>query len=510
MATLRINNILASSFSDYLIFSHIPNIVTVESTGVITYQKMELDYSGLYVNPNIQHYFRIGDFTVYSTNVFNENDNRTFYIGGSNDSTIHNLIKVLRNIPQIDMNYNFNINENTESFTITSKNEKLLGTMQVSNNMGIGIDRNVPGANTDQLVGRKETKVFVELYYNPNNAKINQSATNVDNLSLLTTLEKTYYKNSVSFDITPVISTIAEYGVGKEIYIKTYAIVDGNYASVGEISKVYITKGYESNVINRYLPIINYEMDNSVRLLTTNRDMYLDDANNADTNASKIWLYSPYSVYASIISSEVTAFNITIIYYNSDGSIITSTAHNNRYDGNIQSLYNNTGRNFINFDATNFKKASYIIVKHNNGTEDPSFYMRFDVIHPPYNVEKHLRVYWYNEIGGISQTDFVGELITTDKASSTTYKENNLNYYNSNRKGEIIYSNDTEKTYSITSHIVSKNDLETYRSLLNSYNVWDLNPYGNTKRTIIITNMTFEKQGEDAYVVHLEFKYGKN
>ena len=69
----------------------------------------------------------------------------------------------------------------------------------------------------------------------------------------VTTLEKNYYGSEAAFNLSPVLTTFAEYGNSLPYSLKVSSIVNGTYSLLGTIDTNYISIGYMVNQGAKYL-----------------------------------------------------------------------------------------------------------------------------------------------------------------------------------------------------------------------------------------------------------------
>ena len=186
--------------SNLITFTDIPNILKVEDDGGGTYASITFEFENdlsEYTTNNGQWYISLWGETV--TNVLNPDDaiNRNFFVSSSNQSTAASLCRALRNCPTVATN--FNVINNGNEVVLTAK---AIGTL--FSNSSDFLKYNiwqpllwvtlVDGSANSNLYG---AKIDVDVYHGT---------------EYITTLEKNYYGSDVAYNISPVLSTFAEYG----------------------------------------------------------------------------------------------------------------------------------------------------------------------------------------------------------------------------------------------------------------------------------------------------------
>ena len=226
--------------SNLVTFTDIPNILKVEDYDWGTYATFTMTFAGdlsASVTGDGQYHITFMNESIRNvitpSNAFNKN----FYISNSNISLAASVARAIRNCPTIAANFNIQNNENTVTLTA-----RAIG--QVWSNMGSGYyETNIPAANlaitgvdgsaSSDLHG---SKIDVDVYTEDENGT-----------KYVTTLEKNFYNGEAAFNLSPVLTSFAEYGRYNPYTLKVSTISDGNYSLLGNVDTNYISVGYMCN-----------------------------------------------------------------------------------------------------------------------------------------------------------------------------------------------------------------------------------------------------------------------
>jgi len=441
MAEIYYNNV--SSPSNMLTFTDIPNILKVEEYISGTRAEFNFTFNGnlrSQVTADTQFYVTFLGETV--SNVMNPDDakNKRFFISENESGTAMSFARALRNCSSIAAD--FHVIHSGSTVTLLAKT---IG--QKWSNMSNYIQRNIPTTylSTNGTDGNASSEYFggkidVDIY--------SGDTWDNNNDNYVTTLEKNYYGDSCSFNVSPVLATLSEYGKTNPYKLSlSLLMANGNWRHIGDVSG-NTTVGYLANQSDRFL------YASGLQLLINNK---------RGVNGSILYTYFnelPYSILCGIdtggwtitVSCKDSAFNE--IYRDSfSGRRVTS---NVLIDGKIiipQGILNN---------------AYYVDVTA--GVNDA---VRFNVIKPLKATEYAQRIEWRNEYGGISFFDFTGARSETDSVDIETYEKNIFDYYETNAfERKKIYSNDYKKTVKLTSHLMEEDGKWIFNSLMKSKKVW--------------------------------------
>lgn len=438
-------NILFNSESDaqgLVTLTENPNIIKIEDEAEGTFARITMLFTNNLastVTGDGQYYITLFGETITSTNNPQNNNNKRFYISPDTASTAMNVARALRSLPNLSVQFKIIHNQNYATTVLLSA--RSIGSKwsdfanEVTTNIGISYLQisNIAGTATNELY----------------NAKINldifNGSENVANY--LTTLEKNFYGNSCSFDISPVLATFSEYGESKPFHINLSAIgSEGNYIDLGEVSGNTVN-GYVAN----YSDFYKREEDGIQWMLN-------------DTNC-ELYTYSNYMEYSLLIPSDTYNWQTTVRIKNSAGVTIYSAQTTNTFthaDGNL--LFDKS----LSLPQADFSSGFTIDITEDNDTKT------FKIIKPLNATEGNNRVYWRNEYGGVSFFDFTGEETESNNMENETYESSILDFYDVLGMYEVkkIYNNSAAKTVTVKSHLISKAGARYINSLMKSKKVW--------------------------------------
>lgn len=430
-----------SSPSNILTFTEVPNILKLEEniTGVKT--NITLDFEGNLrqsVTADSQYYITILGETITNVMDASKANNKRFYISGDEDGTAMSVCRALRNCGGLSAD--FNIIHSGPSVYLTAKT--IGAKLQ---NIQNAIQRNIP---SDKLtVSAQDGNAYSVFFESKIDVDIYSGSTS-DNINYVTTLEKNWYGNECAFDVSPVLATISEYGETRPYTLNINLIrKDGEWQWLGNVSG-NTTIGYHANQSDRYMYAQGVQM-----LLNKNRG--IDGIMTLYTYNNVI----PYSVlcgdnigsWTTTISVKDSAFNEIYTY--------SSTSSRTSSDMIIDT--------YATIPQTAMTNGYYVDLTVGAQTT------RFNIIKPLKATEYYQRIQWRNEYGGISFFDFTGARSESDNVDIETYEKNIFDYYTTQEfEKKRIYSNDYNKSVSLTSHLMEEDGKWIFNSLMMSKKIW--------------------------------------
>lgn len=433
--------------TNLITFSDIPNILKVEDTGggtkAVLYILIYNNLSAI-VTGDSQFYMTFFDDTITNVTTPENAVNKNFFISNNNASTVASIAKAFRNCPTISTNFTI---ENTTydgeaavKFTARENGSIFTGSMFYSNIPNgtnpdyihtIGTD----GSSNSELAG---AMIDVDIY---NDGKY------------VTTLEKNFYGSEAAFNISPVLTTFAEYGATQPYTMRISSIKNGDWSLLGSIGKNYISIGYMVNQGNKFL---------------FGSDMIAQN-NGRGENGGILYVYEPSIPLSFYVGESTNRLTITVDYLDSAFNSITSATYtwinpdltrNNR-------LFDYTVPLSINGSISAFNQSFYVDVTVG------SVKRRFNVIKPLKATEYSQRILWRNSYGGISFFDFTGQRSETRDVQISTYEKNIFNYYDDPlNELEKVYNNEVKYTVTLKSHLFANDGKYIFNDLLQSANVW--------------------------------------
>ena len=429
MATLKLNN--TPSPLSMVTFTDVPNILTISEYVAGTNATFYFTfYSGLQATVTADSQYHVTFLGESVSNVMSPKyaKNKRFYIADTPQSTAMSFCRALRNCSGIAAE--FNIIHSGSTVQLIAKE---IGS-KWGNNRGY-LDRNIPnqylyttGTDGAAYSNLWNSKIDVDVY------KGSKESGNY-----VTTLEKNWYGDSTSFDVSPVLTTFSDYGKVEPYTLSVTAIQDnGEYVTIGDVSGNSAV-GYECNQSDRYKYIGSPQI-----LLNKNRDMIR-------------YIYKPVIDFSVLSSSSnwtvmLTCFDsaMNVVY----GMSVTQTSQTPLSDHSIT------------IPQSAFTDSYYITLSFSGQV------YRWNVIKPLKATEYSQRVKWRNEYGGIEFFDFTGQRSEQDTVSIDTYEKNIFDYYDSYFERKKIYNNKYEKSVTISSHLMEEKGKYVFNSMMNSKRLW--------------------------------------
>lgn len=457
-----------SSAQKLITFTDVPNILKLSEnmTGFIgTFSLIFQNNLQQTVTGDGQYYITFLDETV--TNVMNprEAKGKRFYISSDPNSTAASLAMAMRCCPSLIALFNVAYGDDEVELQ-----GKTIGTKW--SNVANYFDTNIPATYmyTTQYDGTASpedvymSKVLVDV---------------VADGKYLTTLEKYFYGNDCSFDVSPVLSTFTEFGKTKPYQfvigtIAQYGNNAGKYTQRGTVSG-YTGYGYLANQSDKFKYSVSAEV-----ALNKNREQVR-------------YVYGQKIPYSLIGFSGVT---VSYTVYDNAFSALASSTSSIVASGVTDCEYTIPNGVYTN--------ASYVDISLGNTT------WRFKVIKPLKATEYYQRIMWRNEYGGIEFFDFTGARSESDSVDVETYEKNIFDFY-SNSEFELkkIYSNDYKKTVKLTSHLLEADGRWFANSLMRSKKVWTV--INGKTHYIIPKSIDVQEDGtyNNIYTVTLNYEYSQ-
>ena len=439
------------------------------------------------VSAESQYYFTIFGETITNTMSPSLATNKKFYIAEDESDTAISIARALRNCSSLSAQYLIS----TGTTTITGDTVIIISKTIGYKNFANSIDRNIP--STYLLVGTVSNGSADESDGNYFNSKIDVEIyegadENVDNY--VTTLEKNFYNNESSFDVTPVIATMVE-PTRENQAIKPYKMkvnklaTDGSYDNLG-IVNAYVTYGYLANQSQKYLPLENITVLSNSKI--TDR-------------GGLLYIYDKYVDFSVLLSDTTTDFTVKIAYLDNAMNRIGLVRF-------IPIIVPQVAiRDFhYELDSDLFAQSTYIEVYVNSQTPQ----LRYQVIKPLKATENFTRIYFRNEYGGLSFVEMTGQHTESDSIDTETYEKNIFDFYESEAfERKKVYSKKVEKTVKLKTHIMEKQGIYIFNSLARSKKVWVV--VNGKTHDIIIRNVEVneDQSYNDLFTATVTYSYSE-
>lgn len=479
--TLKYNNIPSTSATSFVTLTDIPNLVEIDnSADGFSLASLEITISGSWSTAShVDPWFiTINGETITGVDDFSNAINKNFFISTANTSTAASMAKAIRNCPSLAASFTVRSYENKVELLARNKGAF---TWSTTTNATAYTSFNVTnGTVADELIGGT---VEVSVLDNSSN--------------FITSLEKSYYESGMMFDVTPILTTIAERGKTVPYKLEVSATKnDGTYTLLGSITGNSISQGYMVNQGFRYIPLDTLPYNWMIAQNVSR------GSSKGDRNNTLLYVYGD-TIPVSWYHKTLTSLSVDVMYMSSahatehtETKTISDTA--NGWLHNAEVLLNSTYK----------RDAYYIALKFYNG-EDTYGYLVYNVIKPLKATEYYQRIYWRNSYGGVSFVDMTGSKSETRDVETTTFKKNVYDFYTQDRnEKDMIYENEVKYAVTLKSHIIEQDGVYVFNDLIQSPEVWtEINgeEYG-----IILDSVNVEEDNRNnLFTATIKYKYSQ-
>lgn len=478
MANITYNN---TNLSNLVTFTDVPNILKVTWNNSGNKQIVSLIFNGnLYSVPQPSEgywYIQIFGETITSVDDYANAINKNFYVSPLNNSTAASVARALRNCPTIVANY-----------TIAHEGNEVELVAREIGAFDTPIQTNISTTYMTRTIAQGSLSTG-----SLNGCKIDVDV--IGNGAYITTLEKNGYNGEAAFDMSPVLTTLAERGKTVPYWFLVSTInKSGEYSELARTSTNYITQGYMVNQGQKYLPIGSS---------ATNAQNYSRGADRSGlgiVNNTILYVYGnsiPYSFYTTATNG--TEY-IDVHYRNSAFEEVGSSDFNYAIQGGNR-LQNAT----VPLSSTFMGDAFYVDVENEQTNE----VIRYNVIKPIKATEYYQRILWRNSYGGVSFFDFTGQKTETRDLEVATYQKSIFDYYTDTRNElEKVYNNEVKYQVTLKSHLIENDGKYIFNDLLQSPEVWT--EVNGEEYAIIIDSISVdETDRNNIYEATVKFHYSQ-
>lgn len=412
--------------------TNVPNILTIQSSSVTGNNSvLKITINDLTkIDPNNTYYITINGLTITSGNVGNN-----FYISNSNTganqiAVAHSIAKSLRSVGLT----NYEIYQQIENGILT--NVVIVEAREVGELYEITFDSNLGAA------------ILYDNYVGTTSDEFAGGRINIDVYSgsdYITTLEKSYYKEKIDFNVSDVLKSISRYDFLVPYTLFIYSQIGNQVTSLVRVSAT---------------SAIGYMVNQGEKFLNT-YPMFAQNVSRGTSSPSKMVLYTYLSTIPVTIYSNDVVETVNITYYDSSLQQIGTGFSN-------VNIYNGIGQSDIALNSNLFNSAYYVDLSLENGQ-----IIRYNVIKPVDANSRCQRVYYHNSYGGVSFFDFTGQITENHKVDNDTYTKNIYDYYRDTSLEQIkIYDKETTINVTMKSHLMERSAVWQFNDLLGSYDVW--------------------------------------
>lgn len=450
----------------YIALTDIPNIITVEDLddNGAQYAALTISCTTTSIANQNDGRFVIELFGESITSVKNyENSiNNNFWISSTdNVSTAASIARALRNCQSLVANF---IIENYSN-VVRLTGRRLFET-DFQSNFHI---TDTEGQYTQQQLWNNFFDFVSSDGQDPStltNAKLTVDIYSGSNFNYVTTLEKICPEKSVSFNVSPAITTIAEYGrtnlwsyrVAYTTYLGKYQALNTNEDNLNYVSIGYmVNQGYGRGL---------HQIESDTAMIAQNVDR--GSSNPSFTNHTLLYTYGS-TIPLSFYRGNNGGGSIVITYRDSAYQFIgsaTTTWHSTDSSNKLKEF----DYNLVTSQETSnwFNKAFYIDI------DEGSFNIRYNVIKPLKAAEDYTRIYFRNSYGGKSFIDLTGKKTETRDLETKTYQKDIYDYQDTSAPNvlDVIYDNQVKYNVTQKSHLFEGDGRWIYNDLLQSSKVW--------------------------------------
>ena len=483
------NNLSTSDATNLITFTDIPNILKVEDNDGGTYANLTLTFQGnlsSQVSKDGQFYITFLGETITSVKKVEDSVNKNFYISSVNNVTAAYVARAFRNCPTIAAN--FRVEHNGATVKLIAR---AVGT--VWGNASDVFQRNIP--ETYLTASVTDGSAYAELY----GARVNVEVYSGESFDdYITTLEKNYYGSECAFDLSPVLTTLAERGKTVPYSLKMASLKGDTYNVIANLEYNYITQGYMVNQGDKYIAL------NAVNGVIVAQN-YKRGTEKSSANNTILYVYGT-TIPLSVYKHNTLGMTVYVDYVDSDNAVLETVS----YSYNMQ--YPSTPLWNFNIDLApnlglkeRFKQSTYIDIRVGGMST-----IRYNVIKPLKATEYYQRIYWRNSYGGISFFDFTGAKTETRDLDVETYQKSIYDYYTDERN-ELDKIYDNKITYNVTlkSHLFENDGKYVFNDLMQSPEVWtEIN--GENYAIIIKSVSVDETDRNNVYEATVKYTYSMN
>lgn len=412
--------------------TNVPNILTIQSSSVTGNNSvLKITINDLTkIDPNNTYYITINGLTITSGNVGNN-----FYISNSNTganqiAVAYSIAKSLRSVGLTNYEIYQEISQGilTNVVIVEAREVGELYEITFDSNLGAAIlYDNYVGTTSDEFAGGR---INIDVY---------------SGSDYITTLEKSYYKEKIDFNVSDILRSISRYDYLTPYTLFIYSQIGNQVTNLGRVSAT---------------SAIGYMVNQGEKFLNT-YPMFAQNVSRGTSSPSKMVLYTYLSTIPVTIYSDDVVETVNITYYDSSLQQIGTGFSN-------VNIYNGIGQSDIALNSNLFNSAYYVDLSLENGQ-----IIRYNVIKPVDANSRCQRVYYHNSYGGVSFFDFTGQITENHKVDNDTYTKNIYDYYRETTLEQIkIYDKETTINVTMKSHLMERSAVWQFNDLLGSYDVW--------------------------------------
>lgn len=498
---LTLNNLTYTK--DIICLTDVPNLITYTGSSTVnTKAKYNIIINQLSnVDPDATYYIYFGDYKIKSVPELSMAGGTNFWLPpvDSYDNQLaccNSIVKALRNVPYIVANFNVWLSDNHDGSMandvyIEAKKPGNMFNVNISSELSqIGdntFTRIVNGSSNDEMTG-KDNRITVDVYKFNERTRIGDDP-DPTKREFITSLEKSYAGKPVTFNVSPVLSTLVSEGNIEQYCFTVYAFSDGQLRFSHITEPCYIVNGYQ---VNQSQPFVG-TFTNRFFAQSVSRG---DETDNY--NRSTLYTYEPNIQFSLYTTEDVNSTEVTINYMDSS----VNAAHTQTVILPVTDITNSLNHYQIQLNDTWFRESTYIdVVIPDVGT------VRYNVIKPINGTDARdaERICWYNEYGGISFMDFTGERTEQRKENIEYYSKQITGFYTDEGvENKMVYDKNMDITVKHKTHKIGSDAKWLLFSLQKSSVAWI---YKNGVKYYITVDDLEIKEANVSHVFTAEVSY---
>lgn len=460
-----------TSNKDIVCFTGVPNLITYTGSSTVNQKALyKIELTNLInIEINTTYHIYLGDYQISSVPEIDMQGGSNFWLPQSNSydnrlACCNSIVRALRNVPYIAANFNIWLEDDQDGTMqpivwIEAKQPGATYNYSITTDMpsaDYNILRTRNGSTNDDMLQGSDNKITVDIYRYALQTKIGDSP-NPQSREYITTLEKNYSGNPVTFNVTPVLSTLTSEGETIQYTFTVYGFSDGKLKFSHVTEPCFITPGYQVNQSEPFIGTFTGRFFAQNVSRGDERDQY---------NKTHLYLYKPTVPFSLYVKNGIQQTQIKVKYIDSAGGTISTQNFSVWSTDSTNSLNHHE----LSLNKNNFAKSNYVdLVIPDVGT------VRYNVIKPinATDEREYERIYWWNEYGGQSFMDFTGERTETRKEDIEYYQKQNFDFYTQNgRELTRVYSKKIPVTVKHKTHNIDVNGKWLLFSLQNSSVAW--------------------------------------
>lgn len=392
---------------------------------------------------------------------------KRFWVSEDAENALFSIANALRNCQNVNSTYKIYYDADAEEVVLRARRGGKT-VSNIDNQTGDFLSVAFTSGNTNNDLNK--SKIYIDVFD--------------ENDDYITSMMKNAYGDSVAFDLSPVMASMADYGVITPLRFEAYVVSRYSAARAIETLPTNTTYGFKTSYSNNYSDVVTGEC-------------HLAEAIENQGTPLELYVYDN-SIPLSFINDRVgQTYDLTVQYLDATGAVLSSDTQTITFQNQMQDVT-------VSLNANSMRASTSVKVLIPNG------YVQYKVIKPlKATVENH-RLYWRNEYGGISFFDFTGQYSTEHSMEGETYQISTLGYYDrlqdSHYNLNELFSRGYSVSHTVNTHLLPEAGTWLFESLSKSKKVWVSN--SGSLYDVIIDEVNIEEQDvEGVFLVTVQYHY---